>query len=437
MTYAEALARLLALRGGEHAGMRPGLERIEALLDALGRPERAYTIAQIGGTNGKGSVASMLAAILRADGRRVGLYTSPHLVSFRERIRVDAAAISEDALVDGVEALGTSIARLDASVFEAATALALDHFAREGVEVAVLEVGLGGRFDSTTVGTPAVSVLTSIDLDHQEYLGDTVTAIAAEKSYIIRSGTAVAAAQVPEVTAILDARAAAVGVPLQREGRELSVGLRARSLEGQHLDLAGPGWRDDDAAIHLLGAYQPSNALLAVAAAHVLGAGATAMRQGLARARWPGRFEIHRRAGGGWLVLDGAHNPAGARALAASLQTYFGDAPATFVIGVLRDKDAAGILAPLLPRARRVVLTASTNPRAASPSDLRTLVPASMPLSITTSVAEALAVAETDTDAPILCVAGSLSVIGDALRTGPNGDKPCPVENTADSMMTL
>src|SRR5262249_14109305 len=158
-----------------------------------------------------------------------------------------------------------------------------------------------------------------IDLDHQEYLGDTVTAIAAEKSYIIRSGTAIAAAQVPEVTAILDTRAAAVGVPLQREGRELSVGLRARSQEGQRLDLAGPGWRNDDVAIHLLGAYQPTNTLLAVAAAHVLGAGATAIRQGLARARWPGRFEVHRRAAGGWLVLDGAHNPAGARALAASL----------------------------------------------------------------------------------------------------------------------
>src|SRR5262249_19406535 len=146
---------------------------------------------------------------------------------------------------------------------------------------------------------------------------------------------------------------------------------------------------------------------------------------------------VHRRAAGGWLVLDGAHNPAGARALAASLQTYFGDAPATFVIGVLRDKDAAGILTPLLPRARRLGLTASTNPRAASPADLRALVPASMPVNITTSVAEALAIAEADTGAPILCVAGSLSVIGDALRTGPNGDKPCPVENTADSMMTL
>jgi dihydrofolate synthase/folylpolyglutamate synthase len=437
MTYAEALARLLALRGGELAGMRPGLERIEALLDALGRPERAYTIAQIGGTNGKGSVASLLAAILRAQGRRVGLYTSPHLVSFRERIRVDAAAISQDALADGVEALGTLIARLDASVFEATTALALDHFAREGVEIAVLEVGLGGRFDSTTVGAPAVSVLTSIDLDHREYLGDTVAEIATDKSHIIRSGTAIAAAQATEVTAILDRRAAAMGVPLLTEGRELRVSLRARSLEGQRLDLAGPGWRDDDVRIALLGTYQPGNTLLAVAAARVLGAGAVAIRQGLARARWPGRFDVRRRADGGWLVLDGAHNPAGARALAQSLQAYFGDAAATFVLGVLRDKDAAGILAPLLGRARHVVLTASRNPRAAAPADLRALLPASMPVTVAPSIREALAVAEAETGTPILCVAGSLSLVGDALATGAEGDKPCPVENAADSIMTL
>ena len=438
MTYAEALARLLALRGGEHAGMRPGLERIEALLDALGRPERAYTIAQIGGTNGKGSVASMLAAILRAQGRRVGLYTSPHLVSFRERIRVDGHAISEDALADGVEALGTLIARLDASVFEATTALALDHFAREAVDVAVLEVGLGGRYDSTTVGAPAVSVLTSIDLDHQEYLGHTVGEIATDKSYILRSGTAIAAAQAPEVAAILDRRAAAVGVPLLAEGRELHVSLRARSLDGQRVDVAGPGWRYDDVGIGLLGTYQPGNTLLAVAAAHALGAEEPAIRRGLARARWPGRFEVRRRAGGGWLVLDGAHNPAGARALAQSLAAYFGDAPTTFVLGVLRDKDAAGILAPLVGRARRLVLTSSRNPRAAAPAELEKLAPPALPVVVAPSIREALAIAEAEEGTPILCVAGSLSLVGDALaEIGGNRDKPCPVENAADSMGAL
>ena len=197
MTYAEAVGRLLGLRGGEHAGMRPGLERIEGLLDALGRPEQRYRLVQVGGTNGKGSVAAMLAAILKSDGHHVGLYTSPHLVSFRERIRVDGQPIPEDSVVDGVEALGTLVARFDATMFEATTALALDHFARAAVDVAVLEVGLGGRLDATTVGMPEVAVITRIDLDHQAVLGATLAEIAAEKAAIIRGGVAVSAAQAP------------------------------------------------------------------------------------------------------------------------------------------------------------------------------------------------------------------------------------------------
>jgi dihydrofolate synthase / folylpolyglutamate synthase len=436
MTYAEAVARLLALRGGEYAGMRPGLERIEALLDALGRPERAYALAQIGGTNGKGSTAAMLAAILRADGRRVGLYTSPHLVSFRERIRVDGEAIGEDAVVDGVEALGTLISRVDATVFEATTALALDHFAHEHIDIAVLEVGLGGRVDATTVGRPLVAALGPVDFDHREFLGDTLEAIAAEKAAIFRSGTAISAAQPPEAAAVVVAHAARAGVPLLMEGRELSVALRDRSLDGQRIDCAGPGWRLDDLRLGLLGAYQPRNALLAVSAARVLDVGERAIREGLARARWPGRFEVRRREGG-WLVLDGAHNPAGARALAASLEAYFGDTPITFVVGVLRDKDAAGILRPLLDRARRVVLTAFGSPRAAAPEQLRALVPSSLPAVVAPTVAAALRAAEEEPRSPIVCVAGSLALVGDALRHLDGGEKPCPVEIAADSINTL
>jgi dihydrofolate synthase/folylpolyglutamate synthase len=426
MTYAEALARLLALRGGEHAGMRPGLDRIEALLEALGHPEQIFTIAQIGGTNGKGSVAAMLAAMLKADGRRVGLYTSPHLVSFRERVRVNGEAIAEDAVVDGVEALGTLVARLDASVFEATTALALDHFARERVDVAVLEVGLGGRYDATTVGRPAVTVLTPIDLDHQEYLGNTVAEIAGDKAHIVRAGTAISAAQMPEAAAPIVEHAARAKVPLLVAGRDLTVTLRARSLDGQVVDCAGPDFRLEGLGLRLLGTYQPGNALLAVAAAHVLGGSPRAIREGIARAQWPGRFEVRRRPGG-WLVLDGAHNPAGARALAESLSAYFGDTPMTLVLGVFRDKDAAGILAPLLGRARRVVLTAPANPRAAAPDDLRRLVPAGLPVTVASSVADALERAA-DPAVPLVCVAGSLSLIGDALRSLAGGDTPCPVE---------
>lgn len=435
MTYAEAVVRLLALRGGEHAGMRPGLERIETLLEALGNPERRSTLVQVAGTNGKGSVAAMLAAILKADGRRVGLYTSPHLVSFRERIRVDGEAVAEDDVADGFDAIATLVARLDATMFEASTALALDHFAREAVDVAVLEVGLGGRLDATTVGTPAVTALARIDLDHQEVLGATLAAIAAEKAAIIRSGVAVSAAQAPEAADVLVARAAAVGVPLLMEGRELGVRVRARDLDAQTLDATGPGWRLEGLRLPLLGVYQPSNALVALAAARALGVRDAACREGLARARWPGRFEVLR-ARDRIVVLDGAHNPAGAAALAASLTEWFGDTPLTLVFGALRDKDAPGMLAALAPRARRLIFTASSSPRAARPEALRDAAPAGAAVELADSAPEALALAAREPRTPILCVAGSLSLLGDVLRAT-RGDKPCPIEKAADSIDSL
>jgi dihydrofolate synthase/folylpolyglutamate synthase len=412
MTYAEALSRILGLRGGERTGMRPGLERIEALLDAIGRPERSFTIAQVGGTNGKGSISAMLAAVLQAAGRRVGLYTSPHLRHYRERIRVDGRPISEADFVDGVEALGTQIARLDATVFEAGTALALDHFCRERVDVAVLEVGLGGRLDATTVGSPRVVAIGPIDYDHQHELGDTLTLIAGEKAAIIRSGVAFTARQDPEAEAVLERRAAEVAVPLMREGHELHVTSRGFTLEAQRLDLAGPGWGMPDVACGLLGVYQPGNALLAAAAARELGADEAAIRAGLGRARWPGRFQVFRRDP--LTILDGAHNPAGARALAASLRAYFPGRPVTFVIGVLADKDAGGILAALRPLASRIVLTASTNPRAAAPAALRALL-AGARVETAGSPREALALARPDEPDGLVCVAGSLSLIGDVL----------------------
>ncbi len=437
MTYAEAVGRLLALRGGEHAGMRPGLERIESLLAALGHPEERCALVQVGGTNGKGSVAALLATALRSAGRRVGLYTSPHLVSFRERIRVDGEPISEDAVVDGVEALGTLVARWDASMFEATTALALDHFAREEVDVAVLEVGLGGRLDSTTVGCPAATVLASISMDHEAWLGDTISAIAGEKAAIIRSGVAVSARQVPEAAAVIERQAIQAGVPLLVEGRDLQVRVRSRGLDGQRIDCAGPGWTLDDVELAMLGVYQPSNALLAVATARALDVPDAAIRDALARVMWPGRFQVFGR--GPRLVLDGAHNPGGAAALARSLREYFPGARMTLVTAILGDKDARGILGELAPLARRVILTRSSNARSADPSDLRTALPPGAPEGeIAADPAQALAMAATPERAPITCVAGSLSFIGDVLRLLANGDdKPCSIEKRAASMEFL
>lgn len=414
MTYREAVARILALRGGEMAGMRPGLERIETLLAAIGNPERAFRIVQVGGTNGKGSTSAMLAAILEAGGHRVGLYTSPHLCDFRERIRVNGTLISEADVVDGVEAIGTLVTRLDATMFEAATALGLDHFVREGVEIAVLEVGLGGRLDATTVGEPVVEVLSRIDYDHEAYLGGTLAQIAGEKAAIIRSGVAVAARQEPEVEEVLRRRAAEVGVPLALEGRELHVIVGGFTLDGQRLDLAGPGWRLEDVRCRLLGVFQPGNALLAAAAARELGAPEAAIRRGLATVDWPGRFQILRRDP--IMILDGAHNPGGARALAASLRAYFPGQALTLVIGISADKDQTGILAALAPLASRLVLTAYRSPRAAPPGALRALLPPGpAQVEVASSLREALALATVEPRTPIICVAGSLYLVGEAL----------------------
>lgn len=433
MTYAEAVARLLGLRGGEQTGMRPGLDRIHTLLEALGHPERRYALVQVGGTNGKGSISAMLAAILKAAGRRVGLYTSPHLVSFRERIRVNGEAIPEDAVVDGVEAVATLAARLDCSVFEATTAMALDHFAREEIDVAVLEVGLGGRLDATTVGEPMVTVISAIDLDHQAYLGSTLADIAGEKAAIIRSGVAISAAQLPEAAAVIEARAARAGVPLLTAGRDLHVTVERRSLGGQQITCAGPDFTLPGLDLGLLGTFQPGNALLAVTAARHLGAFETAIRAGLRVAQWPGRFQVVGQ--GPWLVLDGAHNPGGARALADSLVAYFGGEPMTFVLGISEDKDARAMLRVLAPLARRLVLTAASSHRAAAPAALAAaLPPGTVPHEIAASPAEALALAARDPRHPIRCVAGSLFLVGDVLRHLAGGDKPCRVEKAAASM---
>jgi dihydrofolate synthase/folylpolyglutamate synthase len=414
MTYREAVARLLALRGGEIAGMRPGLERVQAALDAVGNPELRCRLVQVGGTNGKGSISAMLAAVGTAAGLRTGLYTSPHLASFRERIRVDGRAISPDDLADGVEALGTLIARLDLTTFEAATVLALDHFAREEVELAVLEVGLGGRLDATRVGRPEATVLGPVDLDHQAWLGDTIAAIATEKAAIIRSGVALSARQHPDAEAVIRARARATDIPLLVEGADLEGRLLRFGLDGQWLDLRGPGWRLSEVRCSLLGRHQTGNALLAAATARHLGLDEAAIREGLARVRWPGRFQVL--PGEPLLVLDGAHNPAGARALADSLRLYFPDRALTLVVGVLGDHDAAGILEALRPLASRIIATAIASPRTAAPAALAALLTGG-PARVETasSAAEALDLALRAPTTPIVCVAGSLYLVGEVL----------------------
>ena len=412
MTYPESLRILLAL---ERLGIQPGLERILALLDALGHPERDLRIFQVGGTNGKGSTAALLASILEASGLRVGLYTSPHLLAFPERIRIAGAFLPEAEVARQVERLAPLLETIRPTFFEAATASALCAFAEASVDAAVLEVGMGGRWDATTVGRPLVTILTPISYDHQAYLGTQLTEIAGEKAAIIRSGPAIVAGQASEVMGIIEARARAVEVPLLRAGVELEVRVRRNDLRGQVIDLEGPGWGYERCALPLLGLFQPGNALLAVAAVHAGGirVSETAIRQGLARVRWPGRFQLIQAEPP--VVLDGAHNPAGAQALAASVRHYFPERPVTLIVGISRDKDLAGILKVLAPLADRMILTAARNLRATDPAELRALLSAfDGEIELAPSVAEGLALALRD-PAAVTVVTGSLFLVADAL----------------------
>jgi dihydrofolate synthase/folylpolyglutamate synthase len=402
--------------------MRPGLERIHALLDRLGHPEAGLRILHVGGTNGKGSVCALAEAIFRAAGLRTGLYTSPHLRDLSERIRISGTPIEADRLARCVGALGDA---LDDGVtfFEAMTAVALAAFRDAAVDVAVLEVGLGGRWDATNVGSPLAAVVTRIDYDHQEYLGHRLEEIAAEKAAIIRGGVALSAAQAAEAMTAIEARCRALGVPLWVEGRDLHAEVMRSDHHGHRLHLTGPGWMMRDVDLALAGGFQPANAALAVGAARSVAQAAgvplpdAAIRKGCVAVRWPGRFQVlPAQAGRPAIVLDGAHNPGGAAALAASLAGCFPGARLTLILGISVDKDRAGILKVLAPLATRIVLTAAAHPRATPPAELAVaLPPVDARVALAANAGEALDLALADPAAEVVCVAGSLFLVGDAL----------------------
>jgi dihydrofolate synthase/folylpolyglutamate synthase len=418
------LERLLGLARWERAGMRLGLERIEALLTALGRPETGLRVVHIGGTNGKGSVAALSAAILQAAGLRTGLYTSPHLLDVTERIRIDGLSLSRETLARHAARIAPALETGAATFFEAMTAVALAAFREARVDAAVLEVGLGGRWDATNVGAPLVSVVTRIDYDHQEFLGRRLEDIAGEKAGIIRGGTVLSAAQAPEAMAVVEARCRAVGVPLLVEGRQLEVQALESDLAGHRLRLRGPGFAYDDLRLALPGLYQPGNAVLAVGAVRAFAAASglavpeAAVRAGAAAVRWPGRFQVVPGAPGRpTLVLDGAHNPAGAAALAASLRHHFAGRRLALVVGVSADKDRAGILKALASPAARIYLVPADHPRATPPGELRAqLPPVDAEVVLAASPGEALGAALEAPGIDVVCVAGSLFVVADALR---------------------
>ena len=418
MTPAEARAFLASLAP---FGMRFGLERMDAVLAALGHPERSLKVLHVAGTNGKGSTCAFAQSMLAQSGARVGLYTSPHLLRVNERIRVGEEEISDEAFARGVTEILKAFPEARSpkdplTYFELGTALALWHFAQEGVEEVVLETGLGGRLDATNATKARVSVVTRIALDHTAILGETLALIAAEKAGIFKAfAPVVLARQEGEALEVLERMAAAAGQPAKVAGRDFL-------LEGE-----GPftfrepaaGVVIEDLKLGLLGPHQRLNAELAIAAVRRFRPQITAheIRTGLASTRWAGRLETI-----GSLprtLLDGAHNPDGARALAQALAAHFPKARVHLVFGVLGDKDVHGIAQALLPLAHRVYLASPANERALP---IGALVALASILGVAgephRSVADAVAAAQKDAlasgaDALVL-VAGSLYVVGEA-----------------------
>ncbi|HEX6972212.1 MAG TPA: folylpolyglutamate synthase/dihydrofolate synthase family protein [Limnochordia bacterium] len=368
-------AGLSYLQGLTKFGVRPGLERIERLLDGLDRPHLAYPCVHVAGTNGKGGTAAMIAAILRATGLRVGLYTSPHLISYHERIRVDGSPISDDDLAAGfdaviplAEAIGTDPDLGGPTEFEVGTALAFLHFARSAVDVAVVEVGLGGRWDATNVIEPEVAVITPIGMDHTDRLGSTLEAIAGEKAGIIKAGRPVVlGVQPPAARRVLLERAERVGAPVIELGGAVSWRVVRSDRSGVWCSIRARGAYD--VHLGLLGSHQAENAAAAVAACEVLAErgfpiGEQAIRSGLAGVVWPGRMQL---IGERPLVLlDGAKNPQAALTLARGLTEVIPDGTRlVFVVGVQGDKALESMLAAVLPLGAAAVATQASSSRLA------------------------------------------------------------------------
>lgn len=439
--YEQSVARLMEL--GHELHLTPAhkfeLRYMRTLLEELGNPQRRFPSVLIAGTNGKGSTAATLAAILEAAGHKTALYTSPHLVRVNERIRINGREIPDEKFARAYETVEAAAQRLLAagqlpwhpSFFETLTAMAFVYFAEEKVEVAVLEVGMGGRLDATNVAEPVLTVITDIALDHQKYLGETIAEIAAEKAGILRTGVPVVMLpQHPQANdvighAILERGAKAVGaVPYVAP-----VSPRAAMVMGEQ----PPGRNRYPLAVMgeeilvdspLPGRHQLRNLALAIAAAEELNAQgikvtARQIEQGIRETRWPGRFEIVA-AHDGWpeMVLDVAHNPAGAWALRAALTERMDERPKVLVFGAMRDKAIGEMAEILFPLAEAVIATQPDNPRAATPEEIREAAERTgAEIELEPDIAKALARArERVPSGGIVVVTGSIYLVGRVLE---------------------
>jgi dihydrofolate synthase/folylpolyglutamate synthase len=417
MSYSSVIEYLYALQ--KH-GIKLGLETMQILLDRVGNPHRSLRVLHIGGTNGKGSTAAMVASVLQHSGRRVGLYTSPHLVDFRERIRVNGCMITENQAEELIARLRAVIKdSLEPTFFEMTTALAFLHFADIEVDVAVLEVGLGGRFDATNVvEQPLAGAITTIGLDHQEYLGQTEEAIAFEKGGIIKPFVPVVIGRIgQEAEQVLRRIARDRSAPLWQLGRDFAID--GNCPEG--LTYRGATRVFERLTCGLAGRHQWDNAACALALLEAAGRAGietdeVAVRDGLRMVSWEGRLESIDEYPK--VVLDGAHNPAAAHALAGYLKDFSISHPASRIIlvwGMMRDKDRRGFIEPLLPFVSEIVMTQATLARSATVQELRaTLHEWHGPVLEGVLPMDALAAARSRAmPHDLICIAGSLMLLGD------------------------
>ena len=410
MNYPDSVRFLYAL-GNEMKSAKFGLERIEAVLAALDHPEAAFRVVHVAGTNGKGSTCAMIDAGLQAAGIRTGLFTSPHLNEPTERIRIDGIPVSEADFSRAFDTVHNAAELLDLdchpTYFETVTAMGFLLFREKGIHTAVVEVGLGGRLDATNVVNPALTVITSIDFDHEAYLGNTVEAIAGEKAGILKPGApAVFAKQRPEAAAVLEARAKELGIAVRRAG-DITVSDLDVNARGSRFTLAGLGGDGlGRVTCPLAGEHQIDNAVAAALALNTLGVSS----DGIADARWPGRLEHI--SPNPDVILDGAHNPAGARALARYLERFYPDRKLWLVYGAMRDKSIEEIAGILFPLADELIFTAPQAARALRPEALVELAGRGRAAA---DIQAALKLVQGEASAEdVIVITGSLFLVGEA-----------------------
>lgn len=415
MSYEAALDALYQL---QRFGIKLGLDTTKTLLSSIGNPHHQFKTVQIAGTNGKGSTAAILASILAAAEHRTGLYTSPHLVDFSERIQVDGLPIPHERVEALINRVNTSCPpTITPTFFEFATAIALLHFAEVNIEIGIIEVGMGGRFDATNVLKPLITIITNVELDHQKYLGHTIEAIAEEKCGVIRTDVPTVVGNVsPKALAVIQKACAERRSPLLQFG----VDFQASESSQGHFDFRGRKRSYSGLQCSLKGHHQVENAACALAAVEWLhDAGMTisedGLRTGLVSVQWPGRLECI--AKHPTVFLDGAHNPAAAAALAEFLaehqRTHSGKL--ILVIGMQKDKDMASFFAPLILLAHTVILTRSTHAQSASAEELAKQLPCKpIHLAYAASAKEAMITAHNAaTRDDTICVTGSLLLVGE------------------------